>query len=154
MKRRSFLQASSSTAVVFALGNPLAPRPQDQFLGGTQICRARRDAPVNASFKIGQTLLPGSSIPKYVNPLPVFAGNRVSTVEITVGIKEFQQQILPGSVYASLAPPFNNGTYVWGYKVGRKPPIIRGLPSRRSTAPQLPSPTITICRSRRFCGNT
>ena len=127
MKRRSFLQASSSTAVVFALGNPLAPRPQDQFLGGTQICRARRDAPVNASFKIGQTLLPGSSIPKYVNPLPVFAGNRVSTVEITVGIKEFQQQILPGSVYASLAPPFNNGTYVWGYKVGRKPPNYPGF---------------------------
>jgi FtsP/CotA-like multicopper oxidase with cupredoxin domain len=39
---------------------------------------------------------------------------------------EFQQNILPDSLYAALPSPFNKGTYVWGYKVGGRPASYPG----------------------------
>ena len=42
---------------------------------------------------------------------------------------EFQQKVLPASVYASLPAPYNQGTYVWGYKLN-------------SAGPQWPAVTI------------
>ncbi len=57
-------------------------------------------------------------IPKYVDPLPTFVGNRVDgTQPLTVRMQELQQQVLPASMYAGLPAPFNTGTYVWGYQI-------------------------------------
>jgi len=49
---------------------------------------------------------------------------------------EFQQKILPASVYSGLASPFNQGTYVWGYQVDHKPPSFPGftIEAQRNTA--------------------
>lgn len=75
-----------------------------------------------ASVTSPQTPLPGSSIPQFIEPLPTFVGSRVDSAFYTVSIQEFQQRVLPGSIYASLAPPFNRGTYLWGHKNGDQPP--------------------------------
>ncbi len=73
---------------------------------------------VHASFLVPQTPLSGNDIPKYVEPLPTFVGTRVDgTKSLTVTMEEFQQQILPGSLYTALPAPYNLGTYVWGYKI-------------------------------------
>ncbi len=58
----------------------------------------------------------GSTLDKYVDPMPNFANNRVDgTHHLTVTMKEFQQHVLP-STYTYPAG-FENGTYVWGYEV-------------------------------------
>jgi len=68
-----------------------------------------------SSAQVPQTPLPGNGIPKYVDPLPHFAGVRVDgTKSLVVSMHEFQQQVLPSTfVYPA---PFT-GTYVWGYKI-------------------------------------
>jgi FtsP/CotA-like multicopper oxidase with cupredoxin domain len=68
-----------------------------------------------------QTHLLGSKIPKFVDPLPTFVGTRVASTSFDVQMGEFQQKILPNSVYAGLSARFMAGTYLWGYKVGDKP---------------------------------
>src|SRR5215475_7296954 len=63
-----------------------------------------------------QTPLDGATIPKYVDRLPTLSGNRVDgTKSVSVNMTEFQQKMLPSSVYSNLPGPFNNGTFVWGY---------------------------------------
>jgi len=74
----------------------------------------------SGSFAGSQTALDGAVIPKYVEPVPTFVGSRVEAPEngqLVVNSLEFQQKILPDSVYSSLGEPFNSGTYVWGYAV-------------------------------------
>jgi bilirubin oxidase len=71
--------------------------------------------------------LPGSGIPKYVETLPTFAGSRVSAANIAVSIEEFQQFVLPASIYSALPGAFSQGTYVWGYRVGNMPPHYPGF---------------------------
>lgn len=73
-----------------------------------------------------QTPLLGSHMPKFVDPLPTFVGKRATSTDLTVQMQEFQQQILPQSLYSGLSDHFNTGTYVWGYKVGDKPPSYPG----------------------------
>lgn len=74
------------------------------------------------SFQVAQTPLPGKSIPKYVDPLPSFAGQRVGGSNLVVSVHEFQQQVLPSSfIYPA---PFT-GTYVWGYRITNGA-VIRG----------------------------
>lgn len=64
-----------------------------------------------------QPTLPGAHIPKYVDAVPTFNGKRIDGKSaVTVDMVEFQQQILPASVYANLPAPYNAGTYLWGYK--------------------------------------
>ncbi|MDR0344306.1 MAG: multicopper oxidase domain-containing protein, partial [Nocardiopsaceae bacterium] len=75
-----------------------------------------------ASATTPQTHLPGSQIPQFTVPLPTFVGQRVDSPSYQVHTQEFQQQVLPASVYASAAPPFNRGTFVWGQKNGTQPP--------------------------------
>jgi FtsP/CotA-like multicopper oxidase with cupredoxin domain len=71
-----------------------------------------------ASLLVPQTPLLGKTIPKYIDQLPTFVGARVNgTLPLTVTMEEFQQQILPGSLYTVLPAPYNTGTYVWGYKI-------------------------------------
>ncbi|MBO0884991.1 MAG: twin-arginine translocation signal domain-containing protein, partial [Mycobacterium sp.] len=69
-----------------------------------------------------QTHLPGSQIPQFVDPLPTFVGHRVDSPSYQSSVQEFQQRVLPASVYANATPPFNGGTFVWGIKNGTEAP--------------------------------
>lgn len=113
MKRRSFLQLAGGAGLLSTL-------------------RARRTF---ASVQVPQTALPGQEIPQYVEPLPTFVGARIPAGDITVSIEEFQQKVLPASMYTALPAPFNEGTFVWGYKVGSAPPSYPGftIEARRGT---------------------
>ncbi len=64
-----------------------------------------------------QVPLAGTAIPKYVDPLPTFPFRVDGTKALTVTMDEFQQQVLPASIYAPLLAPFNQGTFVWGYMI-------------------------------------
>ena len=44
-----------------------------------------------------------------------------------MSIAEFQQQVLPASIYEALTELFDQGTYVWGYKVGGAPAHYPGF---------------------------
>src|SRR5579885_1725784 len=74
-----------------------------------------------ASVQTPQTPLPGANIPKYVDPVLSFVGQRVASSTLTTRMLEFQQKALPESIYAGLPTPFNAGTFVWGYKVDGRP---------------------------------
>lgn len=87
----------------------------------------------DASVAVPQTPLPGASIPQFVTPLPTYAGKRVPAGSIAVGMREFQQDVLPDSFYHSLQGAFKEGTYLWGYTVG-------------GTAPQWPGTTVEARR--------
>ena len=91
-------------------------------------CTGDEPAQVNAAMQpsvlVAQTPLDGATVPKYVAPLTTLGdGARVDgTRAINVDMVEFQQRILPSSMYASLPAPFNNGTFLWGYRVDGKAP--------------------------------
>src|SRR5258708_32421198 len=72
----------------------------------------------SASVNVPQTPLDGSTLTKWVTPVPTFNGRRVQSSSLQVGMYEFQQKVLPDSVYASLPAPYNRGTYLWGYGAG------------------------------------
>lgn len=74
-----------------------------------------------ASIQVPQVHLPGTEIAKFVDVLPTFAGQRVRDASYTVSSQEFQQKVLPDAFYAGLKPPYWQGTYLWGYKVGDRP---------------------------------
>jgi spore coat protein A len=85
-----------------------------------------------ASDQITQTPLPGTSIPRFVEPVPTFGPfGTVPRVQAgtgyTVEMNEFQQQVLPASFYTKLPNGFNAGTYVWGYKVNGAPQLYPGV---------------------------
>src|SRR5215472_2952080 len=77
-----------------------------------------------ASVTTAQTPLLGANIPKYVDALPVFTGNRVTSTSFTTTMQEFQQKVLPASMYPSR---FSAGTFVWGYKVDSRNPSWPGV---------------------------
>src|SRR5262249_13385977 len=91
------------------------------------ICRGAVASSASASRQIAQTALPGADIPKYVDPLPVFTGARISAANIDVSLTEFQQQVLPPTICSALPAPFDGGTFCWGYKVGGAPPNFPGF---------------------------
>lgn len=80
-----------------------------------------------ASALVPQTPLPGKTIPKWVDAMPTFVGLRQSGPEIPVEMLEFQQRVLPAMMYNALPPPFNAGTYVWGYNVNNIGPVYPGV---------------------------
>src|SRR5215472_9242100 len=73
--------------------------------------------PALASVTTPQTPLVGSTVPRYVDPLPTFFGKRVSATSITAAMQEFQQQILPSSFPK---------TAVWGYNLNNTGPSFPG----------------------------
>ncbi|HKT03644.1 MAG TPA: multicopper oxidase domain-containing protein [Rugosimonospora sp.] len=75
-------------------------------------------APASASDQVPQAPLSGDSIPQFVTPLTTFVGRRFTGSSVRVAMYEFQQKVLPDSVYSSLPAPFNKGTFLWGYGVG------------------------------------
>src|SRR5260370_11214700 len=107
---------------------PDPPRSQGNERIGGALCRGGQVRTVSASVS-SHMALPGSGIPKYVETLPTFAGSRVSAANIAVSIEEFQQFVLPASIYSALPGAFSQGTYVWGYRVGNMPPHYPGFTS-------------------------
>ncbi len=102
-----------------------------QFLKGGAVVAVGASLPIETSCvfapaQVPQTPLPGTNIPKFVEPLPTFVGARVPGTSLVISMLEFQQKILPESLYSRLKPPFNEGTYVWGYKVGNRSPSYPG----------------------------
>jgi FtsP/CotA-like multicopper oxidase with cupredoxin domain len=104
---------------------------------------AAHDEPLNVtsaeapSVVVAQTPLDGGTIPKYVDPVPLLGSSRVSgTSTVNVDMVEFQQKILPASVYSRLAAPFNAGTFQWGYRVNNSAPHYPGatIEARQGTA--------------------
>jgi spore coat protein A, manganese oxidase len=75
------------------------------------------------SVELPQTPLDGASIPKYVDALPSLSSHRINgTATVTAHMLEFQQKVLPASIYAKLPAPYDAGTYVWGYKLNNQGP--------------------------------
>lgn len=91
-------------------------------LGCTGDEPAQVSAAEQPSVLVAQTPIDGATVPKYVTPLTTLGdGARVDgTRSINVDMVEFQQKVLPSSMYASLPAPFNNGTFLWGYRVDGK----------------------------------
>ena len=84
-----------------------------------------------------QTLLPGASIDKFVDPLPV-AGD-ISVIDATtpngknykIHISEFQAQILPKAGVPGYLPA-NTASWVWGYLTDTDIPKKGNIPVRPS----------------------
>src|SRR5690348_18237620 len=74
--------------------------------------------PAFASVTTPQTPLSGRSIPRFVDALPTFAGNRVTAATITAVMQEFQQQVLPAGFPQ---------TTVWGYNLNGNGPTYPGV---------------------------
>jgi FtsP/CotA-like multicopper oxidase with cupredoxin domain len=74
--------------------------------------------PAAASVTTSQTPLRGRTVPKFVDPLPTFAGNRVNTTSITAAVHELQQQVLPAGFPK---------TTVWGYQMNGQGPSWPGV---------------------------
>jgi FtsP/CotA-like multicopper oxidase with cupredoxin domain len=78
----------------------------------------------------GAAALPGTSIPKYVDELPQLPkldGTATSPASPAVlSLEEFQQEILPASVYRGLTGRLRRGTYVWSYTVPGRPNTYPG----------------------------
>lgn len=104
LSRREFLKLGAATGAMLALPWqwPSEPSPVD-------------------SIQVPQTPLPGRNISKFIEPLPTFVGARVDgTLALSVSMEEFQQKVLPASFYTALPAPFDQGTYVWGYKISNQ----------------------------------
>lgn len=103
-----------------------------------------------SSAQVEQTALLGSTIDKYVTPMPTFVGARVQAgTALAISYNEFQQKILPDAFYTTLPSSINPfpyvninpqlGTYVWGYKVGSAPALYPGytVEAQRGTPTQV-----------------
>ncbi len=113
IQRRVATRARSLTAVwavaAIAVGCGVGADPGAQSSLGVT---------TQASVTTPQALLDGNSIPKFVDPLPTFNGRRINgSVTLNVSMQEFQQRVLPASVYAGRPAPFNAGTFLWGYNI-------------------------------------
>src|SRR5690242_11452863 len=78
-------------------------------------------------------------IPKYVDELPqiptVDGAATSASAPAVLSLQEFQQEILPASVYRQLAGRYRKGTYVWCYTVPGRPASYPGptIEARRHT---------------------
>ena len=104
---------------------------------GGEVAESSITASRSKAVEVPQVALPGADIPKYVDAVPTFSGKRIdATQTATVQMLEFQQKVLPASIYSGLAAPYDSGTYVWGYKVNTSGPSWPAytLEARRYTA--------------------
>jgi len=103
----------SLVLLALALALPVSPR----------VARAARP---HATAKPVRIL----SIPKYVEELPqlpTLDGTTTSRSSPAVlSLREFQQQILPASVYRQLTGRYRKGTYIWSYTVPGQPMTYPG----------------------------
>ena len=94
-----------------------------KLTGGAGLLSALSPSRLFASVQVPQSPLLGNLITKYLDPLPTFAGSRITRTSMVVSVEEFQQKVLPANMYSRLAFPFRNGTYVWGYRVDGADPL-------------------------------
>ena len=120
MLRRSFLLMAGGAGV-------LSPRGRNPGIAAGALCRGGPIRNTSASAAMARMALPGSDIPKYVEPLTTLHGARVAAPNVAVSVEEFRQYVLPASFYPELAAPFDQGTLVWGYKVGDAPAHYPGF---------------------------
>ncbi len=112
-----------------------------------------------AVTQAAQVLLPGTLIPKFVDPLPeagaisVVDATSTGTPSYTIHMREFQSQILPSTGVPPTIPP-NTPSWVWGYLTdadvaagGVRPsylgPVVvaeRGVPVSPTYLNELPVP--------------
>ncbi len=113
-------RTSLGASLLLAAGCGQSPGPADTTGTTTQ-----------ASVRTPQTALVGNNLPKFVDQLPTFNGRRVSgTATVNVNMQEFQQKVLPASVYAGLHAPFNAGTFLWGYNINNAGATLAGAHHR------------------------
>jgi spore coat protein A len=133
MRRRSFLLMAGGAGLLSPRGgglHELLGPPQSRQSGAPTagaLCRGGPIRTTGASATPRRAALSGANIPKFTEPLQTFDGARISDVDITVSIEEFQQYVLPASLYTELPTPFDQGTFVWGYRVGERPPHYPGF---------------------------
>jgi spore coat protein A len=132
MNRRSFLLIAGGGLLsprldsLHQLHEPGRASNSERIAGA--LCRGSPIRTASAATTAApRVALPGSDIPKFVEPLPTFEGARVSASKITVSVEEFQQFVLPAPLYTRLPSPFDQGTLVWGYRVGSAPPRYPGF---------------------------
>jgi hypothetical protein len=133
VKRRSFLLMAGGAGLLsprvsglHQLLDPLESRQSNDRIRGVR-CGGGPLRAATVSAPLPRMALPGSDIPKYTEPLQTFDGVRVSAADITVSVEEFQQYVLPACLYTELPSPFDQGTFVWGYRVGKMPPHLSRL---------------------------
>jgi spore coat protein A len=120
-----FLSMSLAASMLGAASCGLGDNP-DETTGVT----------TQASVKTPQTPLSGNDIPKFVDQVPTFNGLRINgTTSLAIRMQEFQQKVLPASVYTGLPSPFRNGTFLWGYNINNNGPSwpARTIEARRNT---------------------
>jgi spore coat protein A len=125
MKRRSFLKVLGGAGVGLVAGIglaeylfPLVAPPISTT--ATRTITATETETETETALVSETALDGATIPKFVDAVPTFVGARVDgfkNTNLVVNNLEFQQKILPDSIYSGLGEPYNNGAYVWGYSV-------------------------------------
>ena len=71
-----------------------------------------------------QVPLPGSSIPKFVDPLPTPTVVAAGSEEISINMWEFQASMLPTGFVLPNGTPYS-GTWVWGYVPGPQPTTVQ-----------------------------
>lgn len=114
---------------------------------------------IQANQQVQQYVIDGGDIPKFVEPLTTFNGERVDgTGKVTICAEEFQQKILPKPFYRKLPSSVTyksvetgeplltinprEGTYMWGYKVSD---------GKNSYGPSYPAHTIEVQRHKKSC---
>jgi spore coat protein A len=107
VSRREFLKVSAATSTAAFLAT-----------------RARF---LQRALALQGTPLPGSSIPQFIDPLPLLsvAGGPIETIlagtdEITLTMHEFQANVMPSAFKPANGQPYT-GTWVWGYRAGNLP---------------------------------
>src|SRR3989304_6256785 len=98
MNRRTFVKMAGMTAGALALGN------------------LRFIHPAYGSVQVTQIALLGSAIPQFADPLPHFAGNRVTGRNLSVEMMNLLAQVLPAPNPALGIVGFPQ-TAVWAYRI-------------------------------------
>jgi FtsP/CotA-like multicopper oxidase with cupredoxin domain len=123
---RSRLQGTALFLAAWAFGSSACGSRAENDSAAPALETIAQNATATVDFvsrPAAQTALDGSTLPKFVEALPTFSGQRVDgTRAVTADMQEFQQKILPASFYASLSAPFSAGTLLWGYKMNNKAP--------------------------------
>ncbi|MBA3721231.1 MAG: multicopper oxidase domain-containing protein [Parachlamydiaceae bacterium] len=112
---------------------------------------------IQANQQVKQFVIDGGIIPKFVEPLTTYNGERVDGIrKIKVTAKEFQQKILPNSFYQNLPRSVTyksvetgmplvtidprEGTYMWGYEMSD---------GKKTYGPSYPAHTVEVERHKK-----
>lgn len=109
---------------------PAAPLPTAALLRARTLFASLALALLAGVAAAQQVPIDAASIPKFVDELPQPARlNGLNTSPgnpIVVSLDEFQQKILPSSVYSGLRSPWRSGSFVWSYTIPGRPKTYPG----------------------------